>query len=894
MKKKILGIALGLAMVISSIGVAVFSSGTTKAEAATDYSSAAHITSYYSSVSGKGSSLLSSVCSAISSPYTSIAYGSLKDYYETTDPRGDGKLFDIYSDNTNYTVSNAGSSASSVGGGWNKEHTIPKSWWGGQETSQGCDIIIVRLSDIHCNSVRSNYLYGEVGTSSDNTIDDNKFGSCSNYSEIGVTSSTTVFEPRDAIKGDMARTYFYAVARYLNSGAGNGAAKNWTSGNGAKVFSSSGNNGFVQKYLNMLLRWHREDPVDSREVARNAGVESCQKNRNPFIDHPSWVDLIWGGTYPSTGTNYENVVGKKVSNGALVDDSSAPTLSSISVSGQIASFTEGDTFYFGGTVTAHYDDSTTADVTSSATFSGYNMSTTGNQTVTVSYGGKTTTYSISVNAQGGGGGGSETTYTLLTSIANIDQTANYVLGVDGTGFHYSGTSSWGLVALPSAQTPLYYTLTKGANNTSFTARTTINSTTYYLTVPAGSSNTFTMSTSSTSIKLGTTTADENGHPDYAVANTSTTTRHLRINGSSGLRSYAGTTGTMAYFYKVNVPASPTSITATPSKTFYVGDTITKSDIVVKDNLNNTISSSAYTFADNNHQFTFSEAASGGASTNKTFTNSITYSDMSCSLIIEVQRRAFEEEDGDTSTFTGSNFESAGVASSYTEDQIKTVNGITFNISGYIYSSKLSLSKSKTNAAGSVINTTAFDTGITNVTVSGASPDIQLSVNGSSGWVDLSSATTESVNYRYLKIFYKDTSQSNYVNITQIAVDLKGSETPITLSDYIMFEDTNNQCTTKFDVAKCYFENMSTSNRNTFMDSEDYVISQARDRLEKWAAHLGKTIDHVNGDYVISNSNNTLFADPKNNTIIVVVISVVISSLAVAGYFLLKNKKKTMN
>ena len=79
---------------------------------------------------------------------------------------------------------------------------------------------------------------------------------------------------------------------------------------------------------------------------------------------------------------------------------SEKSLSSISVSGQTTSFTVGDTFSFGGTVTANYSDYSSADVTSSATFSGYNMSTTGSQTVTVSYteGGvtKTTTYSIDV------------------------------------------------------------------------------------------------------------------------------------------------------------------------------------------------------------------------------------------------------------------------------------------------------------------------------------------------------------------------------------------------------------------------------------------------------------------------------------------------------------------
>ena len=141
-----------------------------------------------------------------------------------------------------------------------------------------------------------------------------------------------------------------------------------------------------------------------------------------------------------------------------------------------------------------------------------------------------------------------TTYEQLTSIANIDETAQYVLGIDGTGFHYEGTSSWGKTALPSAQTPFYYTLKKANDGNSFTAETTIDETKYYLQIPT--SNTFSMATSTgtnTDIIIGTTQISET---NYAVANKTTTGRHLRINGTNGLRSYAGTTGTMAYFYKV--------------------------------------------------------------------------------------------------------------------------------------------------------------------------------------------------------------------------------------------------------------------------------------------------------------------------------------------------------
>lgn len=163
------------------------------------------------------------------------------------------------------------------------------------------------------------------------------------------------------------------------------------------------------------------------------------------------------------------------------------------------------------------------------------------------------------------------TYVQLTSIASIDENAKYVLGIDGTGFHKSGTSSWGVCTNSGGGTPLVYKLVKSSDGKSFKASTVISGTTYYLTVPT--SNTFTMSTSSTAgntdMIIGTTQVSGT---NYAVANKGTTTRHLRLNGTSGLRSYAGTTGNMAFFYKV-VPEGPTvssiAIKTLPTKTTYM-------------------------------------------------------------------------------------------------------------------------------------------------------------------------------------------------------------------------------------------------------------------------------------------------------------------------------------
>ena len=161
-------------------------------------------------------------------------------------------------------------------------------------------------------------------------------------------------------------------------------------------------------------------------------------------------------------------------------------------------------------------------------------------------------------------GWGQTTYEQLTSIANIDENAQYVLGIDGTGFHYSNTSGWGLTGLPEDHTPYYYRLVVAEDGQSFKAYidTPIYGKTYYMTIPT--SNAFTMMTSSdadnTDLIIGTTCTGVST-PNYAVANKTTTARHLRRNGTSGLRSYAGTTGSIAYFYKVVTSSGPVQLDA---------------------------------------------------------------------------------------------------------------------------------------------------------------------------------------------------------------------------------------------------------------------------------------------------------------------------------------------
>ena len=85
----------------------------------------------------------------------------------------------------------------------------------------------------------------------------------------------------------------------------------WSKGEAKKVFQSS--YPYLTSYArDLFVKWSHLDPVSDKEVIRNEEIEKLQGNRNPFIDHPEWVDVIWSNTYSdsTTKTKYskDNVV----------------------------------------------------------------------------------------------------------------------------------------------------------------------------------------------------------------------------------------------------------------------------------------------------------------------------------------------------------------------------------------------------------------------------------------------------------------------------------------------------------------------------------------------------------------------------------------------------------
>ena len=116
------------------------------------------------------------------------------------------------------------------------------------------------------------------------------------YSKLGEADTSygysgTVFEPNDDVKGDLARIVFYAIAKYSKS-------YSWTSGLGNVVFSGNANENFglTDYAVKLFTEWNEMDPPDEWEVNLNNALYEIQGNKNPFIDHPEYVNTIWGSS----------------------------------------------------------------------------------------------------------------------------------------------------------------------------------------------------------------------------------------------------------------------------------------------------------------------------------------------------------------------------------------------------------------------------------------------------------------------------------------------------------------------------------------------------------------------------------------------------------------------
>ena len=263
---------------------------------------AASLPTYYQQIDGTaGQTLFDAVQKVTKVGYSSLGYDGLWGAYPYTDVHENGYVWDMYSDCTWKSInSNHCGNYSNECDCYNREHSIPKSWYGGTTSGPGCDIFHLVPTDGKVNGIRSNYAFGEV-SSADYNKHGNKKGSAKSITIIGgntiagntgatISCSGTVFEPRDEYKGDFARGYMGALLKWAGD-------KAFTSGEGAKIFTtnfSTGSFGLTKYGVALLMKWHRQDPVSKKEIDRNNGIQQTQGNRNPFIDYPYLAEYIWG------------------------------------------------------------------------------------------------------------------------------------------------------------------------------------------------------------------------------------------------------------------------------------------------------------------------------------------------------------------------------------------------------------------------------------------------------------------------------------------------------------------------------------------------------------------------------------------------------------------------
>lgn len=249
---------------------------------------------YYTNAEGKSGAALKTALFNIIGNHTERSYANLWTDFQTTDKKANGKVWDMYSDipggtpvNEYVFVTNQCGNYSGEASCYNREHSFPKSWFD-DATPMYSDLFHLYPTDGYVNGKRSSYIFGEVSAASWTSTN----GSLLGTADPSTGLSGTVFEPIDAYKGDFARTYFYMATCYEDKIAA------WASipTDAQAILAGNSYPAYKAVYVNLLLKWAKNDPVSQKEIDRNNAVYGIQNNRNPYIDHPEYAEAVWNPT----------------------------------------------------------------------------------------------------------------------------------------------------------------------------------------------------------------------------------------------------------------------------------------------------------------------------------------------------------------------------------------------------------------------------------------------------------------------------------------------------------------------------------------------------------------------------------------------------------------------
>lgn len=291
---------------------------------------------YYEAIDGKQDSVLKSTLGQIIRPHTAISYGSGAEstwgvfYYSDQDE--EGYCMDMYCDSWKKFTS-----VGAVVSGCNIEHSFAKSWWGGSKNDAYKDCYHLNPSNSTANSARSNY---PLGVPTKDLKDQSVTGSLKVGKATYEGETFWVFEPKDEYKGDFARAYFYMATCY-------GDELTWRLDNkdvGSKyAMRNDSYLEFRDWEIEVLLTWHRQDPVSEKETKRMDAVSDFQHNRNPYIDYPELAEYIWGNK-KGTAVNLSELNGESTSLPASIAPEHTPTVRKLIRNGQVLIERNGNTY----------------------------------------------------------------------------------------------------------------------------------------------------------------------------------------------------------------------------------------------------------------------------------------------------------------------------------------------------------------------------------------------------------------------------------------------------------------------------------------------------------------------------------------------------------------------
>lgn len=225
---------------------------------------------YYASAEGLTGSALKAALHDIIDGHSMLSYSEVWEALKDTDedPDDTSSVILLYKQTPQSKTTNGGNVDD-----WNREHVWAKSHGDfGTAIGPGTDVHHLRPTDVTVNGARGNK-------------DFDNGGSVVSEAPLCNTDSDS-WEAPNVVKGDVARMMFYMATRY----EGDDGYPDLE----LVDYMTTGTSSPVHGILSTLLQWHQQDPVSDFERRRNDRIyNNWQGNRNPFIDHPEYVELIW-------------------------------------------------------------------------------------------------------------------------------------------------------------------------------------------------------------------------------------------------------------------------------------------------------------------------------------------------------------------------------------------------------------------------------------------------------------------------------------------------------------------------------------------------------------------------------------------------------------------------